>query len=689
MVNDLIWGAARVRAIIAVLVVLAWGLREAPQAQDVLVMLGQSQSAWAWSFLVAGVVWLGVNVWFWSHFALTAGRSRAAPAAFGHRRRRRRLLIALWLPRLLGLVPFIGLSWALLGASDAIPAATLGMMGMQNSGADALTRAAVLIGVLGLVLFRVVIAARRWRPVVGGVRVGFLLLALSSLAAAGAGLALYGDNPVRAAVMVQAGPTILFAAAAMICVGTILTWFGARRRIPVLALLFALAFGLAELRDNGFIPDNHDIRMTGRVLRERPDVASAFRQFLASLASASQAGRTPEAGPLPVVLVATSGGGLAAAFWTATIIGDLADKVPGFSDHLFAISGVSGGALGSVESVAMLREGPGRCASIRICTQRALGSDFLGPTLGSLLYPDLIQRFLPLPVFDDRAAALEAAWEWHWRQVTGDGLLAGPFLDLWPAHHPWPALLLNGTSGITGGRLVTSNLKLAGADAPLSIEATDLLEVAGAELRASTAADNSARFPLFGPTGVLRRGTGAVRPAVDLVLDGGYFEDFGATTMQEMLDVLDEVARRDQVTVRFIVLQIIGAPPMPPVMHQASLLPLGLSGPLVTLLHTRDARGAAATTALARRTAALGGIYVTLRLGVSPTGQTAPLSWALSSVAQQAIDHQWTPACRDRLAREMGLSGGGGSAMTGMNFGQMMHADVCEPLSGEHAPPHS
>jgi hypothetical protein len=681
MVKDLIWSAARVRAIIAVLVFLAWGLREAPQAQDVLVMLGQSQSAWAWSFLVAGVLWLGVNVWFWSHFALTSGRSRAAPAAFGHRRRRRRLLIALWLPRLLGLVPFVGLAWALLGASDAIPAATLGMMGMQNSGADALTRAAVLIGVLGLVLFRIVIAARRWRPVIGGVRVGFLMLVVSSLAAAGAGLALYGDDPVRAAVMVQAGPTILFAAAAMICVGTILTWFGARRRIPVLALLFALAFVLAELRDNGFIPDNHDIRMTGRALRQRPDVATAFRQYLAS--------QTARSGPLPVVLVATSGGGLAAAFWTATIIGDLADQVPGFSDRLFAISGVSGGALGSVESVAMLREAQsGRCASIRACTQHTLGSDFLGPTLGSLLYPDLIQRFLPLPVFDDRAAALETAWEWRWRQVTGDGLLAGPFLDLWPADHPWPALLLNGTSGVTGGRLVTSNLKLAGADAPLSIEATDLLDVAGAELRASTAADNSARFPLFGPTGVLRHGTGAVRPAVDLVLDGGYFEDFGATTMLEMLDVLDEVARRDQMQVRFVVLQIIGAPPMPPVMHQASLLPLGLSGPLVTLLHTRDARGAAATTALARRTAALGGIYVTLRLGVSPTGQTAPLSWALSSVAQQAIDHQWTPACRDRLARDMGLAGGG-STMTGMNFGQMMHADICAPLSAEHAPTHS
>jgi hypothetical protein len=109
------------------------------------------------------------------------------------------------------------------------------------------------------------------------------------------------------------------------------------------------------------------------------------------------------------------------------------------------------------------------------------------------------------------------------------------------------------------------------------------------------------------------------------------------------------------------------------------LLPRGLWGPLDTLLHTREARGAAATEALARRTAAIGGIYAPLRLGFSPTGQTAPLSWSLSAVAQHVIDVQWTAACREELAGEMRLTMHD-TPMQVMDFGTMMAPMACTAL---------
>ncbi len=684
---DFLWYLGRARAIIFVLAVLCVGLRMAAPARDVLVILGQGGASLEWAVFAGAIVWLGLNAWFWSRVALLSRQPPAEPPGrLPLARQRWRLLIRLWLPRLLGLVPFLGVAFAMLGASGEIPQGMRSMMGPENSGADAITRGAALIALLGLVLVYAVSAARRRRFGRGrraravATWSSFLLLVSASVAAAGIGLWMYGAHPVRAGALFQPGPTILFAAAALICAGTIITWAGAKLRMPVMGLLLVFAFGLAELRDGDIIPDNHDVRIIDRKLRPRPDLATAFRAFVAASAQ-----RYPAPEAVPVVLVANSSGGLAAAFWSATILGDLADTVPGFADQLFLISGVSGGALGAVETVAMLGEQPrpAGCIGIRGCTQRALGADFLGPTLGSLLYPDLVQRFVPVPVFKDRAAALELAWEARWRAVTGNDRLSRPFLDLWPAGHPWPVLLLNGTSVLTGDRLLTSNVQLAGADMDVSIGTTDLLRAIDAELPASTAADTSARFPLFGPVGVLRgrAAAGGARPAPsNLVVDGGYFEDFGATTLLETLDVLAEVARRDKTPVRFIVLQIIGAAPAPRETLGGSPLPRGLWGPLDTLLHTREARGAAATEALARHTAALGGVYVPLGLGFSPTGQTAPLSWSLSAVAQHVIDVQWTPGCRDKLASEMLLTAHGATMPT-MDFGAMMTTMPCSALA--------
>jgi hypothetical protein len=100
---------------------------------------------------------------------------------------------------------------------------------------------------------------------------------------------------------------------------------------------------------------------------------------------------------------------------------------------------------------------------------------------------------------------------------------------------------------------------------------------------------------------------------------------------------------------------------------------------LDTLLHTREARGIAATHALARRVAALGGVYAPVQLGFSPTGESAPLSWSLSSVAQHVIDVQWSSECRRRLASEMGLSSAD-IVVPAMTYSAMMQNVPCVPL---------
>ena len=610
---------------LVVLALLYLGLGTTPQALDLLIALGQDGTPASWAGFGACAAWLALNTWFWSGFALS--RPHPCPGR-----------VAAVAPAALATLSLLAVADALRTASAIIPAT----MGPGGGGGRLLAGSAVL-GVAGLVLLLFALRSlhQPGRTAARGVP-GVLRILAPSVAVGTAGLAGFAVSPVHAASILHPASIALLAAAGIMGGGMVLLDVGRRTRAPVLLLVFALAGTLAGLRDGGVIPDNHDLRLAPPGLRDRPDIEAAFLQFLG-------AASPPGGGATPVVLVASGGGGISAAYWTATVLGDLADASPGFAGQVFAMSGVSGGALGLTAYVAAGQGAPGCHDGLRLCLQQALAGDFLGPALGVMLYPDLVQRFLPAVVFADRAAALETAWEAGWRVTFGNDLLSQPFLNLWPGQRPWPALLLNGTSAGQGGRLIVSNLRLGATH--VGGDDADLLAAIGRDLPASAAAGAGARFPYIGPLGTFRTVSGAA----DAVADGGYFENQGASTLLELLDKLDGVAKRHGRPVRFTVLHLLNDPEAgaagtaPKGPAPWSLLPRGLTGPATVLLRTREARGVSASEALARRVVGLGGAYVPVRLGRSPTGRTAPLSWSLSAVARDVIDGQWTAACRDRV----------------------------------------
>jgi hypothetical protein len=283
------------------------------------------------------------------------------------------------------------------------------------------------------------------------------------------------------------------------------------------------------------------------------------------------------------------------------------------------------------------------------CGLRVIDHDFLGPTFLTGLYADLTQRFLPGSLLPDRASALERSWEEAWRRTMpnsspGIGLDAG-FHSLWKPSTWLPALIINGTSEKTGRRIITSNLEV---DPEWFTDALDYFELVKPQddIRISTAAHNSARFPYIDAGGTLmtlKTGT------TDRIVDGGYFENFGAGSIYDLLRALNKkrgaFEKEKGRTIKFFVIQISSDPALeteqpnrdtswrkksPLTLNVAS----DLTAPLVALFNTGSAIGYRATQLLKELVG--NEYYAEFRL----TDNDAAMSWVLSRKSIAALEHE-------------------------------------------------
>jgi hypothetical protein len=263
----------------------------------------------------------------------------------------------------------------------------------------------------------------------------------------------------------------------------------------------------------------------------------------------------------------------------------------------------------------------------------------------------------------DRATALEQSWEAAWANMMRDpdaknpappagNPMRAPFHDLQPGDKDWrPLLLANGTSEKTGRRIITSQLKIEEGKFP---DAIDFFDEVKTELSLSTALHNSARFTYLDAAGNIvlapkdpraSKATG-IRP--DRILDGGYFENFGAATASDLLQALrapEFAANKFQPVIVQIsanpTLETDDArdanwrlpwaawPPEPTLAVAADTL-----APVVTLFNTRDAHGIRATKLSQKSGHA---VYAHFRL----TNASIPMSWAMSGLILKFIDDQW------------------------------------------------
>jgi hypothetical protein len=543
------------------------------QGQDLVVRLGESDGDWAtWSLFFVATAWWAVQSWLWARIALDRrfGPIAGPPAAgtSGMRTLNIRMFTGEivtsttldWMVR--GIPRFYALLVFLLAA---------GAIFFQTDGASAWIFIAAGIG-LALFLWkrrslidplrRPVLARAlggaappsldRWSFLFGVTRPARLLTMGSLAVAILMSIAVWWLPGAQTIGTWLGAPTVTFLAFASILgvlgLATGLSHLWAFPVIGGLLVLGGLAAAVIPWRDHHTIPPvQATVPLEGR------------RSFEAAWAGWQKA-NPPGPAARPIVFVATAGGGVRAALWT-TVVLDRARQLPDpFDSRVFAVSGVSGGALGATAYLAGLSSGTvgaaGPCGARAdkdgLCGLGQLGrtmfsADMLGPTFAAAFYGDLLFTFAPLPTPINSADALTETWREAWRRATAgrDDGFARPFLQHWTRAEGWrPVLLLNGTHVESGKRLITTDLQLGGTKVR---DSWDLHQIMHRDIDTAMAALNAARFP-----GVVAAGTVTTADGKPWghVIDGGYFENSGAIGAMELAaDVAEHAEARGRAEV--------------------------------------------------------------------------------------------------------------------------------------------
>ncbi len=327
-----------------------------------------------------------------------------------------------------------------------------------------------------------------------------------------------------------------------------LTFFLDRYRVPLLSGLAVLSFITLSVPQS-----DHVYRVERRPLSHRISPAGLIQK------------RTDH-GKKRIVLVATAGGGIQAAAWTARVLRGLeqecekptvksAQERPcDFRDSVLLISGVSGGSLGAIAYARSFTEYPTRVDKAEVPTNAAqpaldeVAWGWLNPDVGRAILPWFRRQYI------DRGWALEEKWaainKTYVPSVSrfqrllfdqGRETLLGDWARE-TAEDRMPALLLNATLVEQGRPLVFSTTNFPHADDPRGLE--DFYDLnPGSDIRVTTAARLSASFPYVAPAA--RTNAKPVTAGADHVVDGGYYDNYGITAL---LGWLEDAIRTDDVS---------------------------------------------------------------------------------------------------------------------------------------------
>ncbi len=357
-------------------------------------------------------------------------------------------------------------------------------------------------------------------------------------------------------------PFIILAFAVLLAFGNVVAAFSVKFKVNFhfLLLVLAFVFGLKETHN----VRTYELKNVYNGYEKKPDLKTYLNAWLNERLDSSQS-------RYDMYFIMANGGASRSGYWTAAVLGriedaSLNDSLPGrFSDHLFCLSGTSGGGVGVATFFSLLRNKQEHTKQYyQASAQEFLNQDYFTYTFARMLGPDFFNYIFHLPLVDDRAGALESSFEKSAKYRSGDHYQV-PFDDdfsNFPALKDkkifLPVLFVNTTRMQDGNPGVVSNLDLKGDIFNNRIDVVRLID-SNKDISISTASILGARFPYLSPAG---------RISDSYFVDGGYFDNSGAGVVQEMIRGIINIAKSDPELakrinrINFKVLHIINSPPM-------------------------------------------------------------------------------------------------------------------------------
>lgn len=343
-------------------------------------------------------------------------------------------------------------------------------------------------------------------------------------------------------------PTVILAFAILLTFGNIVTAFSVRYKIN-----FHLLFFLLALIISGF-HETHYVRTTALPGKNNKyDERPKLEKYLTKWLDQRQAMLDTSKDGYDIYFIMSNGGASRSGYWTALILDSLedaslklnrgrADKSR-FSDHVFCLSGTSGGGVGVAAFFALLRNRPPGDSSFTRSARHFLKQDYFSYTFARFLGPDFFSYILsPFISKKDRAAALEESFEQSSEEKNGTPYRV-PFNDNFSNFTALkengdinlPIVCINTTRMQDGNPGVVTNLCLDSATFNNRVDVLKLLDK-GYDISMASAAILGARFPYLSPAGRIQE---------NYFVDGGYFDNSGAGVVQEMIRGILNIGKND------------------------------------------------------------------------------------------------------------------------------------------------
>jgi Patatin-like phospholipase len=350
------------------------------------------------------------------------------------------------------------------------------------------------------------------------------------------------------------------------------------------------------------------------------------------------------------IVVAASGGGIQAAAWTAHVLGGLQRSVSDFDARLRLISAVSGGSVGAMNFLASVAPcGPALApAAATFDPDRASQESSLHAVGWGLVFKDLPRTIAPFfsNPYVDRGSVLEDAWKREPRLQASLPSTAA-LLSSWRrnvAERQCPGVVYNAMAAETGEPFLFSTVAL-----PPDLRHFDFYErYVDRDVPVTTAVRLSAGFPYVSPA---TRADGDDLTARYIhVVDGGYYDNYGVSTLVAWLQVALSGSLPAAPVKRWLVIEICdtaqcssAAPPPLSSGGPRRAWPYQILAPLTGLLATRFT----AQQVTNRNSLGLLQTYweqhrVCIEsIAVPFSGEPGPLSWHLTETQKRAIAGTW------------------------------------------------